>query len=386
MELAKENKKFVLLTIIAVISVSFIILYAGHFLLGRPENTPDYSGKAGDGSALKKRGPAPFPIRYRHLTEEVNGCKQEINILEIDLNNDRVRLFPVLSHDKVFGFEKLSEMVLRSKAYAAVNGGFFHEYGEPGGMVVIDGEIITNSTGKYPVLLIEDKKASLKEISMKLRLESDDLKLDITGINILGNPGGTVVYTPAFGTTNRAKAANVTAVIENNTVTEIGLYQGEVKIPERGMLLTFFRPFKYDQNSLPIKEGDRVKITSDPPLGSKAQAYECGSWIVRNGQIVVRKYDAWVGVMTNRDPRTVVGLKGENTVVLFTVDGRQPGYSAGLTGKELAETLLKYGIRDAAMLDGGASTEMIVNNKVVNRPSFNGQERPLGGAVVVKYK
>jgi len=91
-------------------------------------------------------------------------------------------------------------------------------------------------------------------------------------------------------------------------------------------------------------------------------------------------------VMTNWDPRTAIGLKDEDTVVLFTVDGRQPGYSAGLTGAELADVLLKYGVKDAAMLDGGASTEMIIEGKIANRPSFKGQERPLGGAIAVRLK
>jgi exopolysaccharide biosynthesis protein len=72
--------------------------------------------------------------------------------------------------------------------------------------------------------------------------------------------------------------------------------------------------------------------------------------------------------------------------VLLTADGRQPGYSAGLTGRELGELLLELGISNAAMLDGGASTEMIVDGKIVNRPSFKGQERPLGGALIVRYR
>ena len=90
--------------------------------------------------------------------------------------------------------------------------------------------------------------------------------------------------------------------------------------------------------------------------------------------------------MTNRDPRTAVGIKNETTVVLITVDGRQPERSAGMTGEELARYLLQNGVKDAAMLDGGASTEMIVGGEIVNRPSFNGKERPVGGALAVFIK
>jgi exopolysaccharide biosynthesis protein len=70
----------------------------------------------------------------------------------------------------------------------------------------------------------------------------------------------------------------------------------------------------------------------------------------------------------------------------MTVDGRQPGYSVGVSAKELADFLIGYGVKDAAMLDGGASTEMILKGKVINKPSFKGEERPLGGALLVRIK
>ena len=98
---------------------------------------------------------------------------------------------------------------------------------------------------------------------------------------------------------------------------------------------------------------------------------------------VVKEKDAWVGVLTNRDPRTAVGIKWDGTVILFAVDGRQPGYSAGFTGKELAEYLADYGVKDAAMLDGGASTEMLLEGKLVSRPSYQGEERQVGGGILV---
>jgi exopolysaccharide biosynthesis protein len=54
-----------------------------------------------------------------------------------------------------------------------------------------------------------------------------------------------------------------------------------------------------------------------------------------------------------------------------------------MTCRELGEFLIDYGVKSAAMLDGGASTEMIVEGEVVNKPSFKEQERPLGGGLVV---
>ena len=79
-------------------------------------------------------------------------------------------------------------------------------------------------------------------------------------------------------------------------------------------------------------------------------------------------------MLTNRDPRTAVGIREDGTVILLTVDGRQPG-TAPVHRRELADYLVRCGAVDAAMLDGGASTAMLFDGKLVNRPSYKGQER-----------
>lgn len=73
-------------------------------------------------------------------------------------------------------------------------------------------------------------------------------------------------------------------------------------------------------------------------------------------------------------PRTAVGVIDENHLVFVVVDGRQDGYSAGVTLTELADILLDLGATTAYNLDGGGSSTMYFNGEVVNSPS-NGGER-----------
>jgi exopolysaccharide biosynthesis protein len=70
-------------------------------------------------------------------------------------------------------------------------------------------------------------------------------------------------------------------------------------------------------------------------------------------------------------------------LLLITVDGRQPGESIGMSLPMLAELLLKLGAVDAMNLDGGGSATMVIHNKVVNRPSDQTGERPVGDAILV---
>ena len=67
----------------------------------------------------------------------------------------------------------------------------------------------------------------------------------------------------------------------------------------------------------------------------------------------------------------------------MTVDGRQPGVSAGMTLKELTEYLLGIGIVDAMNLDGGGSTTMFLDGKLANKPSDKEGERSVSDALLV---
>jgi len=73
-------------------------------------------------------------------------------------------------------------------------------------------------------------------------------------------------------------------------------------------------------------------------------------------------------------PRTLVGVIDENHLVFVVVDGRDDGYSRGVTMTEAAELMVSLGAETAYNLDGGGSSTMYFNGEVVNQPS-NGGER-----------
>lgn len=74
-------------------------------------------------------------------------------------------------------------------------------------------------------------------------------------------------------------------------------------------------------------------------------------------------------------PRTAVGVIDENHLVFVVVDGRSPGYSAGVTLPELATILQELGAETAYNLDGGGSSTMVFNGELVNDPLGKGEER-----------
>ena len=84
----------------------------------------------------------------------------------------------------------------------------------------------------------------------------------------------------------------------------------------------------------------------------------------------------------DRHPRTALGLdRSRRWLYLVVVDGRQPGYSVGMTGRELADLMTRIGADRALNLDGGGSSVLLVAAQgdridIVNRPS-GGQPRPV---------
>jgi exopolysaccharide biosynthesis protein len=89
------------------------------------------------------------------------------------------------------------------------------------------------------------------------------------------------------------------------------------------------------------------------------------------------------GFTTQRHPRTMAGVDRDGFLWLFAADGRQPDRSIGMTFDDLVRLALAHGLRDALNLDGGGSTTMVVQGRVVNRPSDLTGPRAVSDALVV---
>jgi hypothetical protein len=84
-----------------------------------------------------------------------------------------------------------------------------------------------------------------------------------------------------------------------------------------------------------------------------------------------------------RHPRTIIGVDRRGDVWLAAIDGRQVDHSIGMTFAELVGLADRLGLVDALNLDGGGSTTMVMEGKVVNRPSDAAGPRPVSDAIVI---
>ncbi len=70
---------------------------------------------------------------------------------------------------------------------------------------------------------------------------------------------------------------------------------------------------------------------------------------------------------------------------MVVTDGRRPGYSVGMTNFELAQTMVRLGAVTGSAFDGGGSSSLAFDGKLLNRPSDRGGERPVSNALQLMY-
>lgn len=78
--------------------------------------------------------------------------------------------------------------------------------------------------------------------------------------------------------------------------------------------------------------------------------------------------------LNSDNPRTAIGYMEAGHYLLVTVDGRQEGYSRGVSLSELSSIMSDEGCVYAYNLDGGKSSEMYCDGQVINKPADGGRE------------
>jgi hypothetical protein len=128
-----------------------------------------------------------------------------------------------------------------------------------------------------------------------------------------------------------------------------------------------------------------VRLILQPDWSTVADAIGGGPVLVRDGAPVYRSNEAFTTEqLVPRGPRTAVGQGADGSILLVTTDGRQPGFSVGMTNFELAQTLVRLGAVRAMALDGGGSSTLAFEGTVLNSPS-DGKERAVSTALMLQY-
>jgi exopolysaccharide biosynthesis protein len=107
-------------------------------------------------------------------------------------------------------------------------------------------------------------------------------------------------------------------------------------------------------------------------------AFEFGPLLILNGEKT--KLSAFSGGLA---PRTAIGQRADGSVLLLVIDGRQIN-SIGATYQDVQTVLFANGAVNAIGLDGGSSSSLVYEGRLINSPSGGEDERRLPNAIVFK--
>jgi len=338
-------------------------------------------------------------INRGHKSEDERTGPWLINVLRIDLKQAELRVNHAL--DEGVGLETTSSIAARYGAIAAVNAGFFRTSGtyrgESTGALMVDGKLISEPLdGRAAFGLIKSsigQKIIFGHLKFSGYVKTDRSRRAINGLNRPRGSDEMIVYTPEFHRSTLTTPEGVEAIVRGNTIIRVKQGAGSSLIPSDGFVVSAAGTAR-DWVLANVRAGSRVRLDlSLEPVETRTQdAWKQASFVVgggpqliRAGRVDITSDDEKVEprFVSDRHPRTAIARLKDERVLMVTVDGRQPGVSVGMALPELAELVLELGALDAINLDGGGSTTMVVNGKLVNVPSDQPGERPVSGAILL---
>lgn len=359
-------------------------------------------------------------VRWTRIERE--GGPWRVNVLSLAPGT---RVLAAPAGDAVGKRTRPSALSRRLRAVAAVNGGYFAGDGNPVGVLAAGGQLLSEPVGGRSALALDlAAQPRIGPLRFTGAASVGDATLLLDGVNRLpgevpacGGRGGDrpterpsavttctdsselVLFTPEWGgRTPRAAGSRIDVVVRGGAVSATRPRSGTV-VPADGYVLAATGEVADDlrESAAPGAavgldlglEAPRAEIDAAAPAGIVSG----GPRLLARGRVRVRAslegFDPlsaqWFhgSFVTARHPRTLAGVRADGSLLLVTIDGRRPGWSAGATLHEAARVMRSLGAREALNLDGGGSTAMAVRGRTVSLPSDPTGERPVSDAIVV---
>jgi len=345
-------------------------------------------------------------VEHAQVRREFSGKNADINLLRLDLKKVRLDVHHAL--DKAIGLETTSSIAKRKGAIAAINAGFFRLdksiwAGDSAGILQVDGKLLSESNGMRIELLLGNKpqrtEVFLARLGIEQQIELGNEIFQAVGLNRERRESDLVIYTPEFDRSTLTNSMGVECVVLRSRIVNVRDRLGNSEIPAGGFVISASGNFRERVLKLVKK---KKMLVSLPTLGNVipnsvylALLKDKKNWditngvpqLIKNGKIDItwEQEQASKSFVETRHPRTAVAKLKDGKFLMLTADGRSEA-SAGVDLYDLAKYMLDFGAVDAMNLDGGGSTTMFLDGKVVNKPSDKEGERKIGDAIVVTLR
>ena len=287
---------------------------------------------------------------------------------------------------------------------AGINGSFFdRSTGIPYG-IVITNSILRSGGSANAVGFLSDGSALIGDPTVAVTLDyGADAPLVLNYNKAMTVQNGVLLYSQDYDTRTKNTIDGYHVIVrpvgsraaelrlgQSLTVEVIGMVEDtkSCSIPEDGFLLAIANDTAYKSALAALKGmvmGQQMTIQVTCASGWENATSACGGgdMLVENGQVCT---DFTLDSAKKMAARTAIGVTNDGSLILYTCD--EAGNSDGLTLAQLAERMLALGCRTALNLDGGGSSTMVFQGRVVNSPTTNGRsirERSVSDIVYIGY-
>ena len=314
------------------------------------------------------------------------------------------QLAPVLANGTVLGgrqrVTQIEKDLSTQATVAGINGDFSDaQSSEPAGMFLQNGVLLHSPVGSRSSMGVDgDGALHVDRVKFFGTWRGTGQRRPLNGLNEVPRAGQVVLFTPAFGARTPAVPGAAEIVLQpfpaalpdsdltaSVTAADVG---GGAAIPPDGAVImadgaTVAAAL---QAEAPLGTPVTTRLVLQPAWTGMLSALGGGPALVRGGKPIFRSAEDFTNDQVSaRDPRAGVGQLADGRVILVAVDGGQPGYSAGLTSFELAQTLVRLGAVTASAVESGGAVTVAFDGQLLNRPSDPAGERPVKEALLIQY-
>lgn len=309
-------------------------------------------------------------IKHIKLTKTINGRPVRINVVEINQKlNPNLQINPQLSSSRLASKSTITTLARKNNSLVAINGTYFKpQTGVPLGTLMINGKMYTGPIYNRVAMGIFDNGFDMARLELNAQVKSFKGNVKVDNINqprMLSTH--VIVYTPEWGSfAPTSPKYGKQIAVEKGKIISIGTQS--MPIPQNGYVIV-----GPDERLAKIYKAKHVDldIKTIPNWENVKHIISGGPYLVKNGEVFVDMTEQKLGAIGGKNPRTAIGYTQDGNFIMVAVDGRE-GASVGLTLKELAWFMKSIGCTNAMNLDGGGSTVMYVNGRVVNMPKVKG--------------
>jgi exopolysaccharide biosynthesis protein len=332
-----------------------------------------------------------------------------INVIEINLKNKNLTFDAVKGKDRIYDSrETVSGMVNRKKqtmvnVISAINADFFDmKTGNIESNHISNNEFVKGvGSRKSQIGITNSNVPFIERFNFSGKIYCRNRKsIDINTINTRRGKDSLVFYNHYWGNSTKTnshgkefslKPVNGWLINQNIKLVVLEIIDSNAALTEGNAVISGDGGSgKFLQSN--IKIGDTlIAFLGTSPIIKSLKALVGGlPQIIKDGKDISGTSTKQEGgsekFIITRHPRTAIGFNREKTKLFFvTVDGRQQS-SAGMSLPELSEFMLSLGCYQAINLDGGGSTTMVLQDKIINSPSDVTGERPIGNAFLLIEK